>query len=223
MCYLYNGNKERVYIFSIFNRNMIKKGLGDVDGTEAVSIDLYSLIYSVKKEHFADYGINKNLGCEERMINLEYGKPEERLLQSRLAREIVRILLNAKDRCGSGSLDEVIEGNDPRIKTNGAIVFSDISDYDVKPEIYALQEDGLLELWSDCFYPSWCLASEPIYYKEKVCGVESKNISRKFEVNQKLREALVMMLKPFEGEEPMYVRSVWGESRPRYHSSYICP
>ena len=149
------------------------------------------------------------------MLALADGKPQQRLQNDRIAREVVRAILTASDRYGHDSSWARMEGTGSGIRTYGAITFPQVSDDDLRQRLYALMnEDGLLDvMFGGCGDSgSWCFESEIIYWEEKVTpsGAKQKpytNNMARFEANSKLREVITTMLKPFEAEKPMYVHA----------------
>ena len=194
---------------------MAGKVIDDTVQGKIVETDLYSLIYPVKEQHFADYGRTWDHNYEQKMLALADGKPQQRLQNDRIAREVVRAILTASDRYGHDSSWARMEGTGSGIRTYGAITFPQVSDDDLRQRLYALMnEDGLLDvMFGGCGDSgSWCFESEIIYWEEKVTpsGAKQKpytNNMARFEANSKLREVITTMLKPFEAEKPMYVHA----------------
>lgn len=192
---------------------MSGKVIDDTVQGRIIETDLYSLIYPVKERHFVDYGRTWDHNYEEKMLALADGKPQQRLHNDRIAREVVRAILTATDRYGCGSSWVRMEGMGRGIRTYGATTFPEVSDDNLRQRLYALmKEDGLLDvMFGACGDPgSWCFESEIIYWEEKVTpsGAKQKpytNSMARFEANQQLREAVIAMLKPFEAEKPMYI------------------
>ena len=194
---------------------MLEKSINETIQGGTIETDLYSLIYPVKEKHFVDYGRIWDCNYEEKMLALADGKPQQRLKNDRIAREVVRAILTATGKYGSNPSWVRMEGIGSGIRTFGATTFPEISDDDLRPRLYALMnEDGLLEvMFGGCGDSGvWCFESEIIYWEEKVTSSGAKqksytNSMARFEANPQLREALTAMLKPFEAEKPMYVHA----------------
>lgn len=125
---------------------MTTQTIDDTITAEIGSIDLYSLIYPVKEQHFADYGRIWNDNYEKKMLALIDRKPQQRLQHDRIAREVVKAILTTKDCFGADLSLATIEGNNPIMRTVGATVFPNVSDDDVQKRLYALKNDGLLDV-----------------------------------------------------------------------------
>ena len=179
--------------------------------TQVIETDLYSLIYPVKEQQFEDYGRVWDHLYEEKMLALLEGKPQQRLKEDRLSREIVRSILTATGSYDSRSTWVRMEGNKTGMTTYGATKFPKTPNHDLRESLYALKGDGLLDvMFGACGDPGlWCFESEIIYWKETTTssGKKQKSVSRskaRFQANAQLREALEAMLKPFSSEKPMY-------------------
>lgn len=153
--------------------------------------DLYSLIYPVKEAHFNGYGRHSNSDYKRKMLALAEGKPQQRLQEYRLAREIVRAILTGKQWIA-------LEGEGIPIRTAGATTFPTVPDKELREHLYGLIEDGLLDMYVQCHSANrWALESEFVWQEDTVSLIE----------NSKLREGIVKMLKPFESEKPIYIHS----------------
>lgn len=189
---------------------MTGKVIDDIVIAEIVPTNLYSLIRPVKEQHFADFGRVWDYNYEKKMLALTNKKPQQRLQNDRIAREIVRAILSAK-QWGLPTLVKLEGCRRGGVKTYGVTTFPEVSDEDIKQRLCDLfYEDGLLDvLLGNCTAPdSWCFESEIIYYKQRVPGFDEKPTMEnmvKYVANKPLREALTAMLKPFEAEQPLYI------------------
>lgn len=168
--------------------------------------DLYSLVYPRKEEHHRDFGIVTN-DFEEKMLALLQGRPQKRILEDRLSREVVKAILSYNQNGFPNWLR--IQGKDARYTYTGSAVFPGILDNIIQTRLQELMRDGLLEgvfhgICSSCY---WAFESEVIYYHERVPDSEGKpaiNTTVAFARNQPLRNALEDMMKPFIYEKPLY-------------------
>ncbi|MAH48594.1 hypothetical protein CMI37_22405 [Candidatus Pacearchaeota archaeon] len=166
-----------------------------VDSVQAriVPTDLYSLIYPVKEQQSADYGMAQveNWHYEKKMQALIDGRPQQRLQQDRISREVVRAILTGRDWI-------VLEGKNIPIMTSGATTFPEVAHDELCAHLWGLMGDGLLDMYVRCHGANrWAFGSEYIWKRDEISLVR----------NSELREALTQMLSPFEAEQPMYVHS----------------
>jgi hypothetical protein len=164
-------------------------GSSQVEGIQAslVEVDLYSLIHDAKEAQFAEHGKHSNYGYEEKMQALEAGIPQERLQESSLARNIVKVLLQTgRPTHMFGEGDDFYAG----------IKLSNVDDTEVRTMIHDLQQGGLLDFTFHCHGPNeYAFETEFI-----ITTLGSGYLQSKFAPNQVLRDNLRTMLKPFEDE-----------------------
>ena len=140
----------------------------DTVHAQVAIVNLYDLVYSVKEQQFANYGRIGDSGYEQKMLALLEGKPQQRLQTDRIAREVVRAMLTAKDSWYNSPSWVHLEGKDPKYcRTLGATTFPTIPNEEIRKRLYALNnEDGLLDvMFGGCGDSgSWCFESEIIYF-----------------------------------------------------------
>ncbi len=173
----------------------------DTVKAKIIPVDLYPLIQPVKEAHFKTYGRVWDHDYEKKMTALKEGKPQQRLEEDRIAREVVRAIL-------ASDCWVVLEGKESPIHCYGATVFPDIPNDDITNKVYGLMnEDGLLDfsIGGCCGPGKWCFESEIVYYRKKN---DEKIKLAKYDANLQLREAIRAMLKPFEAEKALYVLEV---------------
>ena len=186
---------------------MNPQSVDDTVKAQIVSVDLFAIIQASKEAQFAQYGKSEGYAFDkyqEALAKLREGKPQQRLQNDRLAREVARALLGA-DR------PIAFEGRDAKYPSNGAFVFASYSDEEVTQRVYGLMnEDGLLDFtFYSCGSPNvFCFQTEMIYWQEERRIIGTDKVQRsdmcKYEKNPKVREAIATMLKPFQAEKPRY-------------------
>jgi hypothetical protein len=169
--------------------------------------DLYSLIRPKKEQQYRDFGMMTNNNFEEKMLAVLQGKPQKRMLEDRLGREIVKAMLSY-NQCGFPMWLRV-QGKDPKYLHPESTIFPRIPDEIIETKIDELISDGLVEgvfykMASPCFLG---FESEIVYYLERIPDTDGKpaiNNTARFVANKPLREALKKMLNPYSNESQIY-------------------
>jgi len=162
-----------------------------------VQVDLYSIIHTAKEAQFANYGKHCQWSYDAKMKALEQGKPQEKLQNDRIAREVVRILLQVGHPIH-------INGSDCEFRYGGGVIFPKTSNKEVQERVFGLMnEAGLLDFSFQCHAPnSYAFESEFIV---RPWDINPSYMESRFTANNTLRELITKMLKPFEAEKPLYV------------------
>jgi hypothetical protein len=183
-----------------------------------VPVDLYNIIHPVKDAQFAKYGKHSNEHYESQMQALREGRPQQRLQDDRLAREIVKALLEIENSVPVISIDYEHQWLD-------AVVIHAMPDNVVSERVGNLIDDGLLDFYVLCHEPHKYAFQSEIIKRESSMPPNAGFLCAEFEMNGELRAALKKMLEPFDTERPLYTtlesRSI-DEARVRYGYRIPC-
>ena len=179
--------------------------LSDTVKADLIPVDLVSIIETCKKEQAEKHGESAGYCLSEyqkALSNIKQGTYKQRLQDDRLARDVVRAIINS-DKLLS------FEGNDKQYHSDRSITFPSSSNEIVRQKICDLREDGLLDFtFFDCGSPNvYCFQTELIYWRE-----ENRRIGKdptyqdmqQYIPNLKVKEAISRMLEPFKTEKPLY-------------------
>jgi hypothetical protein len=156
-------------------------------------MDLYGLIQPAKEEAFRKHGRICNWDYETKMAALKGHKPHQLLQDSRLSRDIVRIILDTGRPVN-------ITGTNPEGWKGAELAFW--GDKEVHEYIFLLKGSGLLDFsFNGCGPSYWAFESE---YVLKDSSSGGGMVQSSFESNPLLRQALQQMLLPFQAELPSY-------------------
>jgi hypothetical protein len=169
---------------------------GGFSTAQILATDLYSSIHDAKEAQFAIHGKHCQFHYDEKMEALMQGKPQQRLQDDILARDVVRLLLTTRKPTH-------LQGRNNKGWWSD-VEFPNVEDRVLRNRIHALMnEDGLLDSVFQCH--------EPDYYafeSEFIVQPWDRNpsyLQSEFVTNETLRIALAKMLKPFEAEKPQFV------------------
>lgn len=166
----------------------------DLVVVEADPIVLYDLIVPVKAVHFREHGRQCQNDYEKRMWALREGKPEQRLQKSRLARDIVRAILD------DGTAPNIF-GNGTKTFDKAGYFFPDYSEDEVTYTIGRLCQEGLVTNINHVFGPAWWgFESEDIIKKSR----GGSGYDGDFVINTQLRDGLKELLGPYDHQTPQY-------------------
>ncbi len=158
-------------------------------------IDLYTIIHPTKEAHFAKHGKHCQYGYEGRMEALKQGRPQQRLQEDKLARDIVRLLLARGEPTSMHGRDH-----------DGwpGIEFPEILHDNLREKISDLMDDGLLEFTFQCPGPNYyAFAGE--FITKPAPKMLAGTYTRSFHPHNELRNALRRFLRPFATEKRKYV------------------
>ncbi len=162
---------------------------------QIVQLDLYSIIHDTKESHFGIYGKHCEWDYEKKMEALKQGKPQQRLQEDRLSREIVRLLL--------ATGEETLLNEHNFIFGRKRVEFPNGNYSLLNERAYDLMHEGLLDFtFHMCGPNQYAFESEFIVQP----SLHSKGMmTSEYRPNGVLREALTKMLMPFSAEKPQYV------------------
>jgi hypothetical protein len=162
---------------------------------DIIPINLYDLVFStiIKNRSYKTSSLNIiDQNSAKRLDALKAEKPQQRLKTDRLAREIVKSLLCT-------DMWTELKGKSSGMYHHGAVFFPDIDNAVLIDKTKALMnEDGLLDVrLTNNRDGRWCFQSEINY-------TVTPSFDVAFVKNYELRNALKIMLQPFNAEKNMF-------------------
>lgn len=175
--------------------------IDDTVNAQIIHVDLYDAVYSRGDEFYSKdskWDIKKH---KEQKEAIRQGRPQKRLEESRLAREIVRAILSTEDNAVRLMGGDKYNQSEFNQEYKNLIIFPDVPDKEVNHMAHTLKGDGLLDyLAVACALGFWVFESEGYHDGTTKRGIHQQ----KYVPNLELRKTLRTMLLPFETEAHLY-------------------
>ncbi|MBU0615318.1 MAG: hypothetical protein KJ601_04455 [Nanoarchaeota archaeon] len=169
---------------------LISMGDNNTVAEKIVPVDLYSLMLPRLRQQYRRDGSKYGHVAEA----FQEGRAVERLERDPVARDVVRALLRYRR-------PTVIGGRDYGTGWEYAVIFPGHTNKEIGSVVHGMMNrDGLLDFMFQCHADNhWCFNTEVVTRTTRPGWSEAH-----FRGNGKLRDGLRELLKPYEGEKPMY-------------------